>query len=70
MFLGPCDTSRCHSFAHTVGTKTAMMSGIFLFILWIFVRGGIAITEKYPVNLKESDPIFLFTVSRLFQAIS
>lgn len=53
-----------HSFAHTVGLYTAMICGISLY----FVdsrEGGIATLRNIPINLKESDPIFLFTVPSL-----
>lgn len=53
-----------HSFAHTVGLYTAMICGISLY--FVDSRGGgIATLRNIPLNLKESDPIFLFTVPSL-----
>lgn len=53
-----------HSFAHTVGLYTAMICGISLY--FVDSRGGgIATLRNIPINLKESDPIFLFTVPSL-----
>jgi len=53
-----------HSFAHTVGLYTALVCGIALF--FVDSRGGgIATLRNIPVNLKESRPIFLFTVPAL-----
>jgi long-chain acyl-CoA synthetase len=53
-----------HSFAHTVGLYTAMICGISLY--FVDSRGGgIATLRNIPANLKESDPIFLFTVPSL-----
>ncbi len=53
-----------HSFAHTVGLYTAMICGISLY--FVDSRGGgIATLRNIPTNLKESDPIFLFTVPSL-----
>lgn len=53
-----------HSFAHTVGLYTAMLCGISLY--FVDSRGGgIATLRNIPVNLKESNPIFLLTVPSL-----
>ncbi len=53
-----------HSFAHTVGLYTAMICGISLY--FVDSRGGgIATLRNIPINLKESNPIFLFTVPSL-----
>lgn len=53
-----------HSFAHTVGLYTAMLCGISL--SFVDSRGGgIATLRNIPVNLKESNPIFLLTVPSL-----
>ena len=53
-----------HSFAHTVGIYTALVCGIALY--FVDSRGGgIATLRNIPANLKESRPIFLFTVPSL-----
>jgi long-chain acyl-CoA synthetase len=53
-----------HSFAHTVGLYTALVCGISLY--FVDSRGGgIATLRNIPVNLRESQPIFLFTVPAL-----
>ena len=53
-----------HSFAHTVGLYTALICGISLY--FVDSRGGgLATLRNIPLNLKESDPIFLFTVPSL-----
>ncbi len=53
-----------HSFAHTVGLYTALVCGIALY--FVDSRGGgIATLRNIPLNLKESRPIFLFTVPAL-----
>jgi len=53
-----------HSFAHTVGLYTALVCGISLY--FVDSRGGgIATLRNIPINLKESNPIFLFTVPAL-----
>ena len=53
-----------HSFAHTVGLYTALVCGISLY--FVDSRGGgIATLRNIPLNLKESRPIFLFTVPSL-----
>lgn len=53
-----------HSFAHTVGLYTAMLCGISLY--FVDSRGGgIATLRNIPINLKESNPIFLLTVPSL-----
>ncbi|HOX31881.1 MAG TPA: AMP-binding protein [Spirochaetales bacterium] len=53
-----------HSFAHTVGLYTALVCGIALY--FVDSRGGgIATLRNIPINLKESKPIFLFTVPAL-----
>lgn len=53
-----------HSFAHTVGLYTALICGIALY--FVDSRGGgIATLRNIPINLKESNPIFLLTVPAL-----
>ena len=53
-----------HSFAHTVGLYTALVNGIALY--FVDSRGGgIATLRNIPANLKEANPIFLFTVPSL-----
>jgi long-chain acyl-CoA synthetase len=53
-----------HSFAHTVGLYTALVCGIALY--FVDSRGGgMATLRNIPINLKESKPIFLFTVPAL-----
>jgi long-chain acyl-CoA synthetase len=53
-----------HSFAHTVGLYTALVCGISLY--FVDSRGGgIATLRNIPLNLRESRPIFLFTVPAL-----
>ena len=53
-----------HSFAHTVGLYTALVCGISLY--FVDSRGGgIATLRNIPINMKESKPIFLFTVPAL-----
>jgi long-chain acyl-CoA synthetase len=53
-----------HSFAHTVGLYTALVCGIALY--FVDSRGGgIATLRNIPINLKEANPIFLFTVPSL-----
>jgi long-chain acyl-CoA synthetase len=53
-----------HSFAHTVGLYTALVCGIALY--FVDSRGGgIATLRNIPLNLRESNPIFLFTVPAL-----
>jgi long-chain acyl-CoA synthetase len=53
-----------HSFAHTVGIYTALVCGISLY--FVDSRGGgIATLRNIPINLRESRPIFLFTVPAL-----
>jgi len=53
-----------HSFAHTVGLYTAMICGISLY--FVDSRGGgIATLRNIPINLQESNPIFLLTVPSL-----
>jgi long-chain acyl-CoA synthetase len=53
-----------HSFAHTVGLYTALVCGIALY--FVDSRGGgIATLRNIPINLRESRPIFLFTVPAL-----
>ncbi|MCX7028128.1 MAG: AMP-binding protein [Spirochaetes bacterium] len=53
-----------HSFAHTVGLYTALVNGIALY--FVDSRGGgIATLRNIPVNLKEANPTFLFTVPSL-----
>jgi long-chain acyl-CoA synthetase len=53
-----------HSFAHTVGLYTALVNGIALY--FVDSRGGgIATLRNIPVNLKEANAIFLFTVPSL-----
>ena len=53
-----------HSFAHTVGLYTALVCGISLY--FVDSRGGgIATLRNIPINLRESRPIFLFTVPAL-----
>ena len=53
-----------HSFAHTVGLYTALVCGIALY--FVDSRGGgIATLRNIPINMKEANPIFLFTVPAL-----
>jgi long-chain acyl-CoA synthetase len=53
-----------HSFAHTVGLYTALVCGIALY--FVDSRGGgIATLRNIPVNLRESNPTFVFTVPAL-----
>lgn len=53
-----------HSFAHTVGLYTALVCGIALY--FVDSRGGgIATLRNIPINLKEANPTFLFTVPSL-----
>ncbi len=53
-----------HSFAHTVGLYTALMCGIALY--FVDSRGGgIATLRNIPINMREANPIFLFTVPAL-----
>jgi long-chain acyl-CoA synthetase len=53
-----------HSFAHTVGLYTALVCGISLF--FVDSRGGgIATLRNIPINLREANPTFLFTVPAL-----
>lgn len=53
-----------HSFAHTVGLYTALLCGVSLY--FVDSRGGgIATLRNIPINLKESNPIFLLTVPSL-----
>jgi len=53
-----------HSFAHTVGIYTALVRGIALY--FVDSRGGgIATLRNIPINLKEVNPTFLFTVPAL-----
>lgn len=53
-----------HSFAHTVGLYTALLCGIGLYFV-DYRGGGIATLRNIPINLKESNPIFLLTVPSL-----
>lgn len=56
----PCD----HSFAHTVGLYAALLRGIELF--FVDARGGgVGILRNIPINMKETDPVFLLTVPAL-----
>ncbi len=56
----PCD----HSFAHSVGIYSALLRGITLY--FVDARGGgMAIPRNIPVNLKETNPVFLLTVPAL-----
>jgi long-chain acyl-CoA synthetase len=53
-----------HSFAHTVGLYTALVCGISLY--FVDSRGGgIATLRNIPINLRESNPTFVFTVPAL-----
>jgi len=53
-----------HSFAHTVGLYTALVNGIALY--FVDSRGGgMATLRNIPLNLKEANPTFLFTVPSL-----
>ncbi len=53
-----------HSFAHTVGLYTALICGISLY--FVDSRGGgIATLRNIPVNMREANPIFVFTVPAL-----
>ncbi len=56
----PCD----HSFAHSVGIYSALLRGITLY--FVDSRGGgMAILRNIPVNLTETNPVFLLTVPAL-----
>ncbi len=56
----PCD----HSFAHTVGLYAALLRGIELY--FVDARGGgVGILRNIPINMKETDPVFLLTVPAL-----
>ncbi len=60
LLILPCD----HSFAHTVGLYTALACGISLY--FVDSRGGgIATLRNIPINLRESNPTFVFTVPSL-----
>jgi long-chain acyl-CoA synthetase len=60
LLILPCD----HSFAHTVGLYTALVCGISLY--FVDSRGGgIATLRNIPINLRESNPTFMFTVPAL-----
>jgi long-chain acyl-CoA synthetase len=60
LLILPCD----HSFAHTVGLYTALVCGISLY--FVDSRGGgIATLRNIPINLRESNPTFVFTVPAL-----
>jgi long-chain acyl-CoA synthetase len=60
LLILPCD----HSFAHTVGLYTALVCGISLY--FVDARGGgIATLRNIPINLRESNPTFVFTVPSL-----
>jgi long-chain acyl-CoA synthetase len=60
LLILPCD----HSFAHTVGLYTALVCGISLY--FVDSRGGgIATLRNIPINLRESNPTFVFTVPSL-----
>jgi long-chain acyl-CoA synthetase len=53
-----------HSFAHTVGLYTALVCGISIY--FVDSRGGgIATLRNIPINLRESNPTFVFTVPSL-----
>jgi long-chain acyl-CoA synthetase len=53
-----------HSFAHTVGLYTALVCGIALY--FVDSRGGgIATLRNIPINMKEANPTFVFTVPAL-----
>lgn len=60
LIILPCD----HSFAHTVGIYAALFRGISLY--FVDARGGgMAILRNIPLNLAETNPIFLLTVPAL-----
>ncbi|MCF7928347.1 MAG: AMP-binding protein [Spirochaetales bacterium] len=60
LLILPCD----HSFAHTVGIFSALRRGISLY--FVDARGGsLAILRNIPVNIRETDPVFLLTVPSL-----
>ena len=60
LLILPCD----HSFAHTVGLYTALVCGISLY--FVDSRGGgISTLRNIPINLRESNSTFLFTVPAL-----
>jgi long-chain acyl-CoA synthetase len=60
LLILPCD----HSFAHTVGLYTALVCGISLY--FVDSRGGgMATLRNIPINLRESNPTFVFTVPAL-----
>ena len=56
----PCD----HSFAHSVGIYSALLRGITLY--FVDSRGGgMAVLRNIPLNLTETNPVFLLTVPAL-----
>jgi long-chain acyl-CoA synthetase len=60
LIILPCD----HSFAHSVGIYAALLRGITLY--FVDARGGgMAILRNIPINLVETDPVFLLTVPSL-----
>jgi long-chain acyl-CoA synthetase len=60
LLILPCD----HSFAHTVGLYAALLRGIELY--FVDARGGgVGILRNIPINMKETDPVFLLTVPAL-----
>jgi long-chain acyl-CoA synthetase len=60
LIILPCD----HSFAHSVGIYAALLRGITLY--FVDARGGgMAILRNIPINLPETNPVFLLTVPAL-----
>jgi long-chain acyl-CoA synthetase len=60
MVILPCD----HSFAHTVAIYAAPNAGISL--SFVDARGGgAAILRNIPINMKETNPVFVLTVPAL-----
>jgi long-chain acyl-CoA synthetase len=53
-----------HSFTHTVGIYCGLLRGLTLY--FVDARGGgMAILRNIPINLKETEPVFLLTVPAL-----
>ncbi len=60
LLILPCD----HSFAHTVGLYAALPRAIEIY--FVDARGGgMATIRNIPINLRETNPVFLLTVPAL-----
>ncbi|MFQ3621744.1 MAG: AMP-binding protein, partial [Spirochaetales bacterium] len=60
LLILPCD----HSFGHTVGIFCAVLRGISLY--FVDARGGgMGMARNIPINLIETNPVFLLTVPAL-----